>query len=265
MISPIRCMSSPGAHVYGPDKGVQTGISPDQSGDRGLLAGTRTGNRQFLVANAPNFSACNAYWATKFLGVQKQTKSVPKWIDSDCWLALRSVLHRDEGVKMAENESCSKWALDHSSRHRQGSSTKESLLRGEKNILELISMGAPLPGVLNKLCAIISLQIGDVVAVILPTDEQDLDAIMQDALQFGLHVFWSASVPLRNQDVLGTFQMYCCVPRSPTPFELQLIVRVTHLAALAIRRHNNEQDFDRFCRNWTNTMRRDTYGQVYFN
>jgi hypothetical protein len=262
---PIKSMSSPGPHVYGSDKSVQAGISPDQSGDRGLLAGTRTRNRRFLVANAPNFSACNAHRGPRFLGIQRQTKSVPKWIDSDSWLALGFALHRDEGVKMAENESCSKWAPDHSSRHRQGSRTKESLLRGEKNILELISMGAPLSGVLNKLCAIISLQIGDVVSVILPTDEQDLHAIMQDALQFGLHVFWSASVPLRNEDVLGTFQMYCCVPRSPTPFELQLIVRVTHLAALAIRRHNNEQDFERFCRNWMNTMRRDTYGQVYLN
>lgn len=166
---------------------------------------------------------------------------------------------------MAENESCSEWAPNHSSHHRQGSGTKESLLRGEKNILELISMGAPLPGVLNKLCATINLQIGDVVSVILPADEQDLPTIMQDALQFGLYVFWSASVPLRNEDVLGTFQMYCCVPRSPTPFELQLIVRVTHLAALAIRRHNDERDFERFCEVWTNTLRRDAHGQIYLN
>jgi hypothetical protein len=65
---------------------------------------------------------------------------------------------------MAENESCSKCATNYSSRHRQGSGTKENLLRGEKGILELISMGAPLPGVLNKLCVAISLQIGEVQA-----------------------------------------------------------------------------------------------------
>ena len=199
-------------------------------------------------------------------GVSKgKTKSVSKGTDSDCWLALRFALHRGEVARMAENESCSKWAPNHSSRHRQGSGTKESLLRGEKGILELISMGAPLPGVLNKLCATINLQIGDVVSVILSTDEQDLHTITQNALQFGLHVFWSASVPLRNEDVLGTFQMYCCVPRSPTPFELQLIVRVTHLAALAIRRHNDEQDFERFCKHWANTLRRDAHGQIYLN
>jgi len=166
---------------------------------------------------------------------------------------------------MAENESCSKWAPNHSSWHRQGSGKKETLLQGEKSILELISMGAPLPGVLNKLCAAIDLQVGNVVSVILPTDDQGLHTITQNALQFGLHIFWSASIPLRNEDVLGSFQMYCCVSRSPTPFGLQLIARVTHLAALAIRHHNGEEDFERLSRNWTNTLRRDSHEQVYLN
>ena len=134
----------------------------------------------------------------------------------------------------------------------------------KRGILELISMDAPIPGVLNKLCAAISLQIGEVVSVILPTDEQDLHTITQNVMQFGLHVFWSANVPLRNEDVLGTFQMYCCVPRSPTPFELQLIERVTHLAALAIRRHNDEEDFERFSRDWM-SARRNSNERVYLN
>jgi hypothetical protein len=165
---------------------------------------------------------------------------------------------------MTENESCSKWAPNHSSWHRQSSGAKQSLLRGEKGILELISIGAPLPELLNKLCATINLQIGDVVSVILSTDEQDLHTITQSALQIGLHVFWSASVPLRNEDVLGTFQMYCCVPRSPTPSELQLIERVTHLAAVAIQRHNDEEDFERFSRDRPSAQR-DSHEQVYLN
>ena len=81
----------------------------------------------------------------------------------------------------------------------------------ENSILELISTGAPLPGVLNNLCAALDLQIGNVVSVILPADDQDLPTITHNALQFGLHVFWSASIPLRNEDVLGSLQMYCCV------------------------------------------------------
>jgi hypothetical protein len=147
---------------------------------------------------------------------------------------------------------------------RQSSGRQETLLRGEKSILELISMGAPLPGVLNRLCAAIDLQIGNVVSVILPADNQELHAVTNKAVQFGLQVFWSGSILLRNEDVLGSLQMYCCVSRPPTPFELQLIERVTHLAALAIQRHNDEEVFERFSKDWTGT-RRSLNEQVYWN
>ncbi len=168
---------------------------------------------------------------------------------------------------MAEDESCTKWAPSGLRCIGNAPAKKETLLRGENGILELISMGEPLPGVLNKLCAAIDLQIGNVVSVILPADDQehDLHTITHSALQFGLHVFWSASIPLLHQDVLGSLEMYCCVSRSPTPFELQLIERVTHLAALAMRRHNDEGDFESFSRNWANALRRGLYKRVYLN
>ena len=165
---------------------------------------------------------------------------------------------------MAEGESCTKRAPNQFLLHRQSSGKKETLLRGEKSILELISMGTPLPEVLNRLCAAIDLQIGNVVSFIVPADDHELHTITHSALQFGLHVFWAASIPLRNEDVLGSLQMYCCVSRSPTPFELQLIERVTHLAALAIQRHNDEEDFERFSKDWT-SARRDLNKQVYLN
>jgi hypothetical protein len=166
---------------------------------------------------------------------------------------------------MAENESCSKWTPNQSSLHRQGSGKKETLLRGEASILELISMHAPLPAVLNRLCAAIDLQIGNVVSVILPADDQELHKITQNAWQSGLHVFWSASIPLRDEGVLGSLQMYCCVSRGPTAFELLLIERVTHLAALAIRRHNDEEDFERFSWNWVNSLVTDSHERAYLN
>jgi GAF domain-containing protein len=166
---------------------------------------------------------------------------------------------------MAENESCNRWAPNRPSLHRQSHAKKKPLLHREKGILELISLGAPLPEVLNNLCAALDLQIGNVVSVILPADDQELPTITQNALQFGLHVFWSASIPLRNEDVLGSLQTYCCVSRSPTPFELQLIERVTHLATLAIRRHNDEENFASFSRNWTNALRRDSHERAYMN
>ena len=165
---------------------------------------------------------------------------------------------------MTEGESCNKWGPSQLSLRRQSSGRKETLLRGEESILELISMGAPLPGVLNRLCAAIDLQIGNVVSVILPADNQELHAVTRKAVQFGLQVFWSGSIPLRNEDVLGSLQMYCCVSRPPTPFELQLIERVTHLAALAIQRQNDEEVFERFSKDWTGT-RRSLNEQVYWN
>jgi hypothetical protein len=165
---------------------------------------------------------------------------------------------------MAEGESCTKKAPNQLSLCRQSSGKKETLLRGETSILDLISMGAPLPGVLNRLCTAIDLQIGNVVSVILPADDQELHTVTRNAVQFGLKVFWSASIPLRNEDVLGSLQMYCCVSRPPTPFELQLIERVTHLAALAIQRHNDEEAFETFSRDWS-SARRALNERVYLN
>lgn len=152
---------------------------------------------------------------------------------------------------MAGNGSCNKWAPNRPSTHRQRSPKKRALLRGEESILELISGGAPLPAILNRLCAVIDLQIGNVVSVILPPGGHELRTDAQTASDFGLHVFWSASIPLRDEETVGSFQMYCCVSRSPSSFELQLIERVTHLAALAIRRHNDLGDFETFAWNWS--------------
>jgi hypothetical protein len=166
---------------------------------------------------------------------------------------------------MAESKSCNKLASNWSAFRRQFSSKKETLLRGETSILELISEGAPLPGVLHRLCAAIDLQIGSVVSVILPAENREIHAITRRALEFGLHVFWSASIPLQNEDVLGSLQMYCSVSRPPTSSELQLIHRATYLAALAIQRHNDEECFEIFSRNWTRAQRRGTPEQPYLN
>jgi hypothetical protein len=166
---------------------------------------------------------------------------------------------------MAKNEPHNEWVRKQASLHRRGCGQKEPLLRGEEIVLAMISMGAPLPGVLNKLCEAIDLQIGNVVSVILPAENHDLHTITRNALQFGLHVFWSASIPLRNEDVLGSLQMYGCVSRSPTPFELRLIHRVTHLAGLAIKQHNDEGEFEAFSNDWAAALRRGAHERVCLN
>jgi hypothetical protein len=144
---------------------------------------------------------------------------------------------------------------------------KQTDLLGEKNILDLISMGAPLPEVLNNLCTAIDLQIGNIVSVmLLPDDtERDFRTIAKGALQFGLHLYWSADIPLRDEDVLGSFEMYCCVPRTPTASELKLIERATHLAALAIRRYYGDEDLSSACGEWKRALERRSHEATQLN
>jgi hypothetical protein len=166
---------------------------------------------------------------------------------------------------MAGNESCFKGPLIRSSLRRQCFTKKETLLQGEESILESISSDAPLPAVLNKLCVAIDLQIGNMISVILAGEDHDLRATTENALQFGLHVFWSACIPLRDEQVLGSFQMFSCASRSPSPFELQLIERVTHLAGVAIRRHNAQDDFATFSSHGSHAAETSWRERAYLN
>lgn len=59
--------------------------------------------------------------------------------------------------------------------------------------------------------------------------------------QHGIRSSWSSPIlSPRNGKVLGTFGMYYPAPRFPTPLELDRIQTFTHLAALAIDRHQSE-------------------------
>jgi len=168
---------------------------------------------------------------------------------------------------MRENESGTKWFTTQLSSHGPGCGKKQTDLRGENRILDLISAGAPLPVVLNHLCTAIDLQIGNLVSVILLPDdgERNLEAIAGGAQQFGLHVFWSASVPLRDENVLGSLEMYCCVPRMPSPFELRLIQRVTELAGLAILSHQGESELGGPGSEWESALQRRSYEATQLN
>jgi hypothetical protein len=145
---------------------------------------------------------------------------------------------------MSEYRPYGKSTPNSSSWCQRFSGRKETLLRGENGILELISMGAPLSGVLNRLCGAIDLQIANLVSAITLADDHahDLPTITERAARFGLYVFWSASIPLRDEAPMGWLEMYSCVSRKPALLELQLIERVTHLAVLAIRCHNHAVD-----------------------
>jgi len=107
----------------------------------------------------------------------------------------------------------------------------------EKQLLQSISDGRPLPEVLNRICSALDCQIGNVVSLIsLPADDaNDLAAIAMNAALFGLYTFCSEGVAAENGKLLGSLEMYCCVPRSPSAGEFQLIERAKCLAAMAIK------------------------------
>src|SRR5580700_11214983 len=88
-------------------------------------------------------------------------------------------------------------------------------LVGEGHILELISLGAPLPGILNKLCTAIDFQIGNVVSLVLLPDgeENHLCSVTQSATQVGLSVFSSTDILSRDKTLLGILEIYGCDPR----------------------------------------------------
>jgi hypothetical protein len=128
--------------------------------------------------------------------------------------------------------------------HRQSTDHCRCRLVGERHILELISLGAPLPGILNKLCMMVDVCIGNVVSIVsLPeADENHFCTMTRSALQVGLEVFSSSAILSFDRTLLGTLEIYGCDPRRPTLLECRLIERVTYLASLALQRHRTEDE-----------------------
>jgi hypothetical protein len=112
------------------------------------------------------------------------------------------------------------------------------LLSAEEQLLQSISARAPLAQVLNKICSVLDWDIGNVVSLISPPEEDatDLADMVANAKRFGLYSFCSAGVLAENDELLGSLEMYSCVARSPSLEEVQLIQRAACLAAIAIQR-----------------------------
>ena len=111
------------------------------------------------------------------------------------------------------------------------------LLSAEEQLLQSISSGERLSGVLNGICSALDCQIGNVVSLIsLPRDDPSgLAAIAMNAALFGLYTFCSEGVVAENDELLGSLEMYCSFPRSPSASESQWIERAKYLAAIAIK------------------------------
>jgi len=121
--------------------------------------------------------------------------------------------------------------------HPHSGEGNQFLLKAEEQILQSISGRAPLPELLNRICSALDFQIGNVVSLIsLPGDDADeLAAIAGNAALFGLYAFCSGSVVDESDELLGSLEMYCSIPRRPLDSEFQLIERAMCLAAIAIK------------------------------
>jgi hypothetical protein len=122
--------------------------------------------------------------------------------------------------------------------HRQSADNRRCPVVGERQILELISLGAPLPGILNKLCMMIDVRIGNVVSIISLPDQakNHFCSLTHSALQVGLEIFSSSAILSPDKSFLGMLEIFGCDPRRPSMLESHLIDRITYLAALALDR-----------------------------
>jgi hypothetical protein len=112
------------------------------------------------------------------------------------------------------------------------------LLRAEEQLLQAIAGRVPLPELLQRICAALDSEIGNVISLVaLPDDDAaGLAGIARSANLFRLYKFCSARVEDGDGETLGSLEMYCSVARRPFLGEVQLIERATCLAAVAIRR-----------------------------
>jgi len=121
--------------------------------------------------------------------------------------------------------------------HRNDGERIQYLLSAEEHLLQSISARAPLQEILNGICNALDCQIVNAVSLIsLPSDNaSELATIAGNAALFGLHTLFSECIVAENDELLGSLEMYCTDPRSPSAGELQLIERAKCLAAIAIK------------------------------
>jgi len=141
--------------------------------------------------------------------------------------------------------------------YRQSSDNTHSLLASEGQLLELISEGAPLPQILDRVCSAVDIQLGNVVSmVLLPDDaEHTLHTFERSAITFGLTPFSCAPILSIEAEFLGTLETYCCLPRRPTLTESALIEQAAQLAAVAIQHFNLDVRSESCSLDWNGATR----------
>ena len=130
--------------------------------------------------------------------------------------------------------------------HRYHEDSVQYLLKTEQQILQLISARAPVMQILDEICFALDCQIGNIVSVVSLPDEDSLGVaeIAQNAALFGLYGFFSAAIAADSGRQFGTLDVYSCLQRRPSPWELQLVGRAVCLAAIAVGRRTEARDRD---------------------
>ena len=136
--------------------------------------------------------------------------------------------------------------------YRQESNNLQTFLTGECQLLELISEGAPLPEVLDRICTALDVQVGNVVSLVLFPDDAEhaLHSIEQSAARFGLTSFSCTAILSPSGEFFGTLEIYGCIPREPTHSERGLIERATHFAAVAIQHYKEDVQAESCSLDW---------------
>jgi hypothetical protein len=144
--------------------------------------------------------------------------------------------------------------------NRDSGTDVQYLLRAEEQLLHSIFARIPLAEILRKICNALNSEMGNMVSLVsLSSDDANFPAsIVKNAAIFGLHKFCSATVVGGNDEVLGSIEMYGCVPRRPLLGEVRLIERATCLAAIAIRRHNEIANGGGRCDSYIPLVRRES-------
>ena len=144
--------------------------------------------------------------------------------------------------------------------YQQETDTKPAVLVGESRMLELISTGAPLQELLDRICSALDFQVGNVVSMALSLEEdaQSLTELAEQAVHFGLYVFSCCAILSKREQLLGTLETYSCLPRIPTVDQTRLILSASQLAGLAIERQEREHQPWNFTLPWKRAAQRNS-------
>jgi hypothetical protein len=144
---------------------------------------------------------------------------------------------------MAENQSRLKGTPEPFILTWQPTDNLHTLLRGESDLLDMLSDRTPLPTILNAVCSALEAQIAKVTAVLTLAEEDAPQAPPAPTVsQFGYSVFYCSEIVSRQGELLASLEIYCCVPRTPSRQEINVIERAMQIASRAIEREGEDDN-----------------------